>query len=65
MSPALITRETRPFAASSMSSAAPDKVCASNTPSTMQSDFPVRKPFAEPLLQSQPFMLKSIALVLG
>ncbi|KGD31366.1 hypothetical protein DM49_3347 [Burkholderia mallei] len=31
----------------------------------MQSDFPVRNPFAVPLLQSQPFMLKSIALVLG
>ncbi len=34
-------------------------------PITMQSDLPVRKPFDEPLLQSQPFMLKSIALVLG
>jgi len=31
----------------------------------MQSDFPVRKPFDVPLLQSQAFMLKSIALVLG
>jgi hypothetical protein len=40
-------------------------VCDSNTPITMQSDFPVRKPFDEPLVQSQAFMLKSIALVLG